>query len=107
MRPYAGLIFDNAGNLYGSASCGGKNQIGTVLEVIRSGDSSIFNCYIRSESLSPSRWTKREISTALKAEDYSGMGRFPRRVRSRDSGSTPTFTTSMVSMVTFPGAGCR
>lgn len=42
MRPYAGLIFDNAGNLYGSASCGGKNQIGTVFELIRSGDSWIF-----------------------------------------------------------------
>jgi uncharacterized repeat protein (TIGR03803 family) len=31
--PYAGLIFDNAGNLYGTAELGGTNNQGTVFEL--------------------------------------------------------------------------
>lgn len=33
--PYAGLIFDKAGNLYGTTELGGSNNQGTVFEIIR------------------------------------------------------------------------
>jgi uncharacterized repeat protein (TIGR03803 family) len=31
--PYAGVIFDNAGNLYGTTTFGGSNRVGTVYEL--------------------------------------------------------------------------
>jgi uncharacterized repeat protein (TIGR03803 family) len=37
--PWAGLIFDPAGNLYGATTAGGPGQGGTVFELTRSGDS--------------------------------------------------------------------
>src|SRR5208282_5336035 len=33
--PYAGLVFDKAGNLYGTTELGGANNQGTVFEIIR------------------------------------------------------------------------
>jgi uncharacterized repeat protein (TIGR03803 family) len=41
--PYSGVIFDNAGNLYGSTFLGGGGQGGTVFEISPSGDSWNFN----------------------------------------------------------------
>ena|SRR5271165_718894 len=38
-KPYAGLIFDQAGNLYGGTSAGGASNAGTVFEVAPSGGS--------------------------------------------------------------------
>ena len=35
--PYAGLIFDAAGNLYGTTGWGGTHNVGTVFEITRSG----------------------------------------------------------------------
>ena len=36
--PYAGLVFDKAGNLYGTTQFGGTNNQGTVFEVTRNSD---------------------------------------------------------------------
>ncbi len=36
--PYAGLVFDKAGNLYGTTQFGGANNQGTVFEVTRNSD---------------------------------------------------------------------
>jgi len=38
--PYAGLVFDKAGNLYGTTQLGGANSQGTVFEVTRNADGS-------------------------------------------------------------------
>ena len=40
--PFGGLIFDQAGNLYGSTSAGGSGQGGTIFELSPSGDGWIF-----------------------------------------------------------------
>jgi len=37
-QPYAGLIFDQAGNLYGTTFYGGAHGLGTVFELIPNGD---------------------------------------------------------------------
>jgi uncharacterized repeat protein (TIGR03803 family) len=37
-KPFAGLIFDGAGNLYGTATAGGASGNGTVFELIRQAD---------------------------------------------------------------------
>ncbi len=42
-RPYGGLIFDNAGNLYGTTANGGSGQSGTVFELTPSGDTWSFH----------------------------------------------------------------
>jgi uncharacterized repeat protein (TIGR03803 family) len=41
--PYAGLIFDRAGNLYGAATGGGVNSGGTIFELTRSASGWNFN----------------------------------------------------------------
>jgi uncharacterized repeat protein (TIGR03803 family) len=41
-RPYAGLIFDQSGNLYGATTTGGGSNGGTVFELTPSGGSWIF-----------------------------------------------------------------
>ncbi|MGC1226196.1 MAG: choice-of-anchor tandem repeat GloVer-containing protein [Candidatus Sulfotelmatobacter sp.] len=41
--PYAGLIFDRSGNLYGAATQGGSGEGGTVFELTRSGSGWTFN----------------------------------------------------------------
>ena len=33
-QPEAGLIFDKHGNLYGTTSSGGANNVGTVFEIV-------------------------------------------------------------------------
>ncbi len=38
--PYAGLVFDKAGNLYGTTQLGGTNGQGTVFEMVRNSDGS-------------------------------------------------------------------
>jgi uncharacterized repeat protein (TIGR03803 family) len=38
--PYASLIFDNAGNLYGTTAAGGANGDGTVFELTPSNGAS-------------------------------------------------------------------
>jgi uncharacterized repeat protein (TIGR03803 family) len=43
LNPVAGLVFDNAGNLYGSTTGGGSGGGGTVFELSPSGDSFTFN----------------------------------------------------------------
>ena len=42
-NPYAGLIFDTEGNLYGTASQGGKNDGGTVFKATPSGKLSVLH----------------------------------------------------------------
>ena len=42
-KPYGGLIFDSAGNLYGATSSGGSGNGGTVFELSPSGGSWQFN----------------------------------------------------------------
>ena len=42
-NPYAGLIFDQAGNLYGAAASGGVTNGGTVFELSPSGSAWTFN----------------------------------------------------------------
>jgi len=39
-RPYAGLIMDSQGNLYGTTGYGGANAVGTVFELIKNFDGS-------------------------------------------------------------------
>jgi len=41
--PYAGLIFDQAGNLYGAAASGGTTNGGTVFELVPNGSGWTFN----------------------------------------------------------------
>ena len=55
--PYAGVVFDNAGNLYGTAVFGGTGQVGTVYKLTPSGsgwtESTIYTFTFQSDGGQP------------------------------------------------------
>ena len=78
MRPWSGVIFDRAGNLYGTTSYGGPAYGGTVYQLQPSGSGWAFNTLygLGNDADSPTlSWTAPAISTAppdLEAPEIKG-----------------------------------
>src|SRR5437870_6946664 len=52
-RPYAGLIADASGNLYGTTSSGGANGYGTVFKVTPTGTETVLYSFTGGNGASP------------------------------------------------------
>ena len=71
-RPYASLIRDSAGNLYGTTQLGGDTQYGTVFKLEPSGVESVLHSFTSAEGNEPLSSLVRDRSGNIYGSTYFG-----------------------------------
>ena len=73
--PYAGVIMDSAGNLYGTTSAGGASGFGTVYELSASGTLTLLHSFAGSDGEAPYGGVIRETNgTFFGTAETAGTG---------------------------------
>jgi uncharacterized repeat protein (TIGR03803 family) len=72
-HPVAGLVWDGAGNLYGTTSAGGASDVGTVFKLSKTGKKTVLHNFTgRSDGAYPSAGLIRDASGNLYGTTYHG-----------------------------------
>jgi uncharacterized repeat protein (TIGR03803 family) len=71
-NPYAGLIRDAAGNLYGTTSGGGHNGRGTVFKLDKAGKETVLHSFLYGDGVSPRAGLVRDANGNLYGTTESG-----------------------------------
>jgi uncharacterized repeat protein (TIGR03803 family) len=70
--PYAGVIRDSAGNLYGTASSGGANSSGVVYKLDSMGNQSVLHSFTYTDGAGPYAGVIRDSAGHLYGTTYQG-----------------------------------
>src|SRR5207247_901881 len=71
-NPYAGLVQDSAGNLYGTTQQGGASGYGTVYKLAPSGDFTVLHSFDFSDGAYPYAGLVQDSAGNLYGTTYSG-----------------------------------
>jgi uncharacterized repeat protein (TIGR03803 family) len=89
-KPYAGLVLDDAGDLYGVTSAGGANNGGTVFQVDSTGKETVLYNFCCADGQSPMGTLTRDSTGNLYGTTFAGGPAFGGTVFKLDSTGTET-----------------